>query len=106
MQAIELAAESLANVKFVQEKKLIQRYFGPIAKGAAPPVATKPDPGDLATEKRLEIEADVELPRVTISWVTPPSFAPGDAELDLLASVLAEEGLHALGDGGSCGRGH
>jgi predicted Zn-dependent peptidase len=70
-------------------KELIQKYFGPIAKGAPPPVATKPDPGDLATEKRLDIEADVELPRVTISWVTPPSFAPGDAELDLVANVLA-----------------
>ncbi|KAF8061636.1 peptide chain release factor eRF/aRF subunit 1 [Lyophyllum atratum] len=30
-QAIELAAESLANVKFVQEKKLIQRYFDEIS---------------------------------------------------------------------------
>ncbi|WP_441288426.1 M16 family metallopeptidase [Sorangium sp. KYC3313] len=70
-------------------KELIQKYFGPIAKGAPPPVATRPDPGDLATEKRLDIEADVELPRVTISWVTPPSFAPGDAELDLVANVLA-----------------
>ncbi|KAL1757764.1 50S ribosomal protein L30e-like protein [Schizophyllum commune] len=29
--AIELAAESLANVKFVQEKKLIQRYFDEIS---------------------------------------------------------------------------
>lgn len=31
MQAIELAAESLANVKFVQEKRLIQRYFDEIS---------------------------------------------------------------------------
>ena len=31
IQAIELAAESLANVKFVQEKKLIQRYFDEIS---------------------------------------------------------------------------
>lgn len=30
-QAIELAADSLANVKFVQEKRLIQRYFDEIA---------------------------------------------------------------------------
>ncbi|KAG8217285.1 peptide chain release factor eRF aRF subunit 1 [Butyriboletus roseoflavus] len=30
-QAIELAAESLSNVKFVQEKKLIQRYFDEIS---------------------------------------------------------------------------
>lgn len=30
-QAIELAADSLANVKFVQEKRLIQKYFDEIA---------------------------------------------------------------------------
>lgn len=30
-QAIELAADSLSNVKFVQEKKLIQKYFDEIA---------------------------------------------------------------------------
>ncbi|EPQ58650.1 peptide chain release factor eRF/aRF subunit 1 [Gloeophyllum trabeum ATCC 11539] len=30
-QAIDLAAEALANVKFVQEKKLIQRYFDEIS---------------------------------------------------------------------------
>ncbi|KAH9999079.1 hypothetical protein BJV77DRAFT_978816 [Russula vinacea] len=30
-QAIDLAAESLANVKFVQEKKLIQKYFDEIS---------------------------------------------------------------------------
>jgi len=30
-QAIELAAESLANVKFIQEKKLINRYFDQIS---------------------------------------------------------------------------
>ncbi|KAH9890590.1 peptide chain release factor eRF/aRF subunit 1 [Cubamyces lactineus] len=30
-QAIELAAEALSNVKFVQEKKLIQRYFDEIS---------------------------------------------------------------------------
>lgn len=30
-QAIELAADSLQNVKFVQEKKLIQKYFDEIA---------------------------------------------------------------------------
>ncbi|WP_437510954.1 M16 family metallopeptidase [Sorangium sp. So ce1099] len=70
-------------------KELVNRYFSSIPKGAPPPVVSKPEPGDLATEKRLEIEADVELPRLTISWVTPPSFAPGDAELDLVANVLS-----------------
>ena len=31
LEAIELAADSLANVKFVQEKRLIQKYFDEIA---------------------------------------------------------------------------
>jgi peptide chain release factor subunit 1 len=30
-QAIELAADALANVKFVQEKRLIQKYFDEIS---------------------------------------------------------------------------
>jgi peptide chain release factor subunit 1 len=30
-QAIELASEALSNVKFVQEKKLIQKYFDEIS---------------------------------------------------------------------------
>ena len=30
-QAIELSAESLSNVKFIQEKKLIGRYFDEIS---------------------------------------------------------------------------
>ena len=30
-QAIELSAESLANVKFIQEKKLIGKYFDEIS---------------------------------------------------------------------------
>jgi peptide subunit release factor 1 (eRF1) len=31
VQAIELAADALANVKFVQEKRLIQKYFDEIS---------------------------------------------------------------------------
>ncbi len=38
-QAIELAADSLSNVKFVKEKKLLARYFGEISQdsGACAP---------------------------------------------------------------------
>lgn len=32
VQAIELAADSLANVKFMREKKLLSNYFAEIAK--------------------------------------------------------------------------
>jgi zinc protease len=31
----------------------------------------------------------VQLPRLTLAWLTPPMFAPGDAALDVVADVLA-----------------
>ncbi len=66
---------------------LVEKYFGPIPRGADVP-RKKPMPVARTTETRIEIEAGVELPRVTLSWVTPPFFAPGDAELDLVGHVL------------------
>jgi predicted Zn-dependent peptidase len=70
-------------------KELVAKYFGPIVRGADPPVHKTPIPVDLPGEKRLRIEADVELPRIHVEWVTPPHFAPGDAELDAVAEVLS-----------------
>ncbi len=40
-------------------------------------------------ERRLRLEDRVELPRLYLSWLTTPMFAPGDAELDLASDVLA-----------------
>lgn len=70
-------------------KALVVKYFAPIVKGPPPPVKTKAVAPVLDGEKRLVVEADVELARVIVSWPTPPWFAPGDAELDLLAQVLS-----------------
>ena len=67
---------------------LVEKYFGPIPRGAAVPRA-KASVTPHAGETRIEMEASVELPRVHVSWVTPPSFAAGDAELELVGSVLA-----------------
>ena len=38
---------------------------------------------------RATISDNVELTKVTLAWQSPKHFAPGDAELDLVASVLA-----------------
>jgi predicted Zn-dependent peptidase len=70
-------------------KELVSKYFAPIVRGADPPVHKDPAPVDLPGEKRLRVEADVELGRVQVSWVTPPHFAPGDAELDAVSEVLS-----------------
>ena len=69
---------------------LAQRYFEEITRGpVVPPVDV---PGAVAHpdgEARLVLEDRVELPRLYLSWRTPALFAQGDAELDLLADILA-----------------
>ena len=57
----------------------------------APPVAAcDVAPPALAGEARLVLEDRVELPRLYLAWHSPALFADGDAELDLVADVLAE----------------
>jgi zinc protease len=67
---------------------LIEKYFGPIPRGADVP-RKGPAPVAPHGETLMQIDANVELPRVYVTWVTPPSFAAGDAELELAGRVLA-----------------
>jgi predicted Zn-dependent peptidase len=77
----------------VGTKETIERWFGTI------PTRGKPsDPGapgftegktTLKGVVRETIGDDVELAKVTLAWQSPRHFAPGDAEMDLLASVLS-----------------
>jgi zinc protease len=71
-------------------KALVEQYFGPIPSGTVPDRAkwANPPPITLSGEKVIAMDAGVELPRVYLTWPTPKGFAPGDAELDLVASVL------------------
>jgi zinc protease len=43
----------------------------------------------VAREQRLVLEDRVELPRLYLAWLSPAMFAPDDAELDLVADLLA-----------------
>jgi zinc protease len=74
-----------------QAHALVDKYFGPIPSGKVPDRSQwkDPPPVTLSGEKLIRIDAGVELPRVYMSWPTPRSFAPGDAELDLVASILS-----------------
>jgi zinc protease len=66
---------------------LAARYFGDIPAGA-PPEAIPPAPARAQPARRM-IEDRVELPRLYLGWLTPAMYADGDADLDLLADVLA-----------------
>ncbi|MFH1700610.1 MAG: insulinase family protein, partial [Candidatus Zixiibacteriota bacterium] len=70
-------------------KKWVEEYFAPIPSGPKVkrnhywvPVLT--------SEKRASYEDNIELARVYMVWHTPPYYAPGDAEFDLLASILTD----------------
>jgi len=67
---------------------LVDKYFGPIVGRPTPPRNPVPKVAP-AAEVRLDVAAGVELPRVYMAWPTAPGYAPGDAELDLVAHVLA-----------------
>ena len=66
---------------------LAEAYFGEIPAGVRPkPISNG---AQLSSERRLVLEDRVELPRLYMAWHSPPMFATGDAEMDLLGDLLA-----------------
>jgi zinc protease len=66
---------------------LAERYFGELPPGPTPDRVSAA--ASLTREHRLVLGDRVELPRVYLAWHSPAMFAPGDAEMDLLADLLA-----------------
>ncbi len=66
---------------------LAETYFGDLPPGEKPAPVTAA--AGLDREIRLLLEDRIELPRVYMAWHSPAMFAPGDAEMDLLADLLA-----------------
>jgi zinc protease len=66
---------------------LVRAYFEGIDPGA--PVDRVRAEASLEGDRRILLEDRVELPRLYLSWLTPPMFGEGDAALDLAADVLA-----------------
>jgi zinc protease len=70
-----------------QAKQLVEKYFGPLKRGApVPKIAAATPP--ITSERRAVIHDQVELPRVYMAWLTPPIFKPGDADADLASEIL------------------
>lgn len=72
----------------VKTRALVEKWFGDIVAG--PPVPPMGAPvAMLNAEKRLVLEDKVQLPRLYMAWHSPAFFRPGDAEMDIAASILA-----------------
>jgi zinc protease len=67
----------------------VTEFFGDIQAGEEPPPVKIAAPPPLATEMRLLHEDRVELPRLYLAWHSPALFGEADAELDLVADLLA-----------------
>jgi len=69
--------------------ELATDYFGGLEAGADPPAVQLSAIASPAAEHRLLLEDRVELPRLYLAWHSPALFSEDDAELDLVAEVLA-----------------
>jgi zinc protease len=67
---------------------LAAHYFGDIPAGPPAP-ALSGLPAARVEPVRLSLEDQVELPRLYLSWPSPALFGPGDAALDITATILA-----------------
>lgn len=72
----------------VRTRTLVEKWFGEIPAGPPVPPAVAPS-AHVGAEKRLVLEDNVQLPRLYLAWHSPGIFRPGDAEMDIAASVLA-----------------
>jgi predicted Zn-dependent peptidase len=73
--------------------KAIDRWFGAIPSRGKPADPGAPGYSDQKTTLtgvvRQTVSDNVELTKIILAWQSPKHFGPGDAELDLVASVLS-----------------
>jgi zinc protease len=72
-----------------QARAWVDQYFRPIPRGPSFERRTTVPPPRIQRDTFLVLEDRVQLPRVYYTWQSPRAYAPGDAELDLLALILA-----------------
>ena len=70
-----------------EARKRIEYWFSDVKPGkSADPIEVPPVA--LSGVVKETMTDQVQLPRLTLVWLTPALYAPGDAELDVVASVL------------------
>lgn len=69
-------------------KAMIEKYFGSIPQGPPVPKVDAVTP-PITKEVRATVTDQVQLPKISMGWITPPVFKPGDVECELFAQILA-----------------
>lgn len=58
-----------------QLKALLTKYFGPIPRGPNVEAVTATTP-PITSQRRATVTDTVQLPQITIAWLTPPAYTP------------------------------
>ena len=67
---------------------LVEKWFSDVKLGPRPKPLTIPGVALTGVQKKTMTDR-VQLPRLTLAWLTPRHFEPGDATLDIVADILA-----------------
>jgi zinc protease len=72
-----------------ETRAMVEKYFGDLPGGER---AARPGTAVLSGKPSAHLveEDEVKLPRIYLAWRTPSLMAPGDAEMDILSSVLSD----------------
>jgi zinc protease len=71
-----------------EARKKIEHWFSDVERGATDAPMLAPPPARLDGVIKETLTDQVQLPRLYLTWHSPALYAPGDAELDVAASVL------------------
>jgi len=76
------------DIQTADARKLVEKWFADVKPGPASEPMTIPGAALTGVQKKT-IADNVQLPRLYVAWLTPRSFGPCDAALDVVADVLA-----------------
>ncbi|HVW32128.1 MAG TPA: insulinase family protein, partial [Acidimicrobiia bacterium] len=77
----------VGDIDVAHTKELVEKYFGTIPRGPEVTRRVVPAP-PLTSEQRVAMTDDVTLPQVTMAWLTPPAFQPGDYDAAVTKEIL------------------
>ncbi|HTL37642.1 MAG TPA: pitrilysin family protein [Kofleriaceae bacterium] len=78
------------DVKFADVKKMVEKYFGWIPKGAEPDRPKYKAPPEITKEIVVNTTDDVQVPRVYLVWRGPSHYTADEAPLDIAATLLGD----------------
>ena len=77
-------------VRFDDVKRLVEKYFAWMPRGAEPARPRYAAPAPLTRSVELVQTDDVQVPRVFITWRGPAAYSPDEPALDLALAILGE----------------